>query len=215
MPVTSRAGSETETETETIDDWETDDPDYLPDHDEDLLSSLLEDCQEMGIDPVKIRRSQYSPVMASKESMVEAAYEAADIIERHGRTPVLFSRLAEEAGMGSYIPACSSTKGQTMMLHTGSSSKQVGGMSPDEMGGVLETKQVCGRCPLAMQCLAVSMTAPQSGRASKSERVLPGTSGEFPLVLDEYIMFGGFTPQERKIIFDMVCDILEEKDSWR
>lgn len=209
VPVTSRAGSE------SIDDWEVDDPDYLPDHDVDLLNSLLEDCQEMGIEPVKIRRSQYSPVIASEESMVEAAYEVADIIERHGRVPVLFSKLAEEVGLGSYIPACSVTKGQTMMLNTGSSSKQVGGMSPDELGGVLETKQICGRCPLAIQCLAVSMTAPQSGRASKSERVLPGSSIDSPLVLDEYIMFGGFTPQERRIIFDMVCDFLEEKDSWK
>lgn len=209
VPVSSQ------TEPEMLDDWELDDPDYLPDYDEDILKSLLEDCQEMGVEPHKIRRSQYSPVMATRESMVEAAYEVADIIDRHGRTPVLFSQLAAEVGLESYIPACSVTKGQTMMLNTGSSSKQVGGMSPGELSGVLETKQVCGLCPLATQCLAVSMTAPQSGRASKSERVLPGTQGVSPLVLDEYIMFGGFTPQERKDIFDLVCDILEEKDSWK
>lgn len=196
------------------DNWDHDDPDYLPDPGEDVLAGLLADCEEMGIEPIKLRRSQYSPVMATKESMVEAAYDVADIIERHGRVPVLFSQLAAEAGMAFYTPECSVSVSPPMMLHTGSSAKQVGGMSTEELCGVLDTKRICARCPLARQCLAVSMTAPQSGRASKNERVLPGTARDTPLVLDEYIMFGGFTPQERRIIFDIVCNLLEEKDSW-
>ncbi len=153
--------------------------------------------------------SRFSPIISPINELEEAADEAIKIIEKNNRKTISFSKYISENDI-DYIPQCVSN--DDMVLDTKTGSKQTGKLTYDIYKGVLETKRICADCPLKQQCLAVSMTEPRRTRTSKNEKSIPGTDDTSPLIMSEYMIFGGYTPQERKIIYDIICYKLEEKD---
>ena len=102
-----------------------------------------------------------------------------------------------------------------MAQNQGSHSKQVGYMDPETANKVINTKLHCNQCPLKKECLAISLSGIQITRISRSERTLPRRPGDYEtpiLVMDDFLIFGGLTPQERRIVFYYVCDILEDNN---
>lgn len=153
--------------------------------------------------------SRFSPIISPINELEEAADEAIKIIEKNNRKTISFNKYISENDI-DYIPECVANDDMTLDTHTGS--KQTGKLTYDIYKGVLETKKICSDCPLRKHCLAVSMTEPRRTRTSKNEKSIPGTDHTSPLIMSEYMMFGGYTPQERKIIYDIICEKLEEKD---
>lgn len=179
-----------------------------------LTDKELEDLKAVGIIPQKVRSGRYASIMSSSEEMLEAAYDAAEIIDKTGRVPLSFTSLISDIDP-DFTPDCDYNNGAELCLDpNNSSSKQSGRLTEEQLREVVNTKLHCMECPFKTECLAVSFTGLQITRTSRSERILPGTENTHPLVLDEYLIFGGYTPKERRVIFEHVCDILEEKDAY-
>lgn len=165
-----------------------------------------------GIYPEKVRSGRYSAIMSTMDEMDMAARIAADIIDDKGRKPLSFAEFIREFDP-NFVPDCDFFSEHDLYLDPGeSSSKQSGRLTADQLRAVAETKMHCNECPLKNECLSISFTGVQITRTVRRERVLPGTEDRMPLVLDEYLIFGGYTPRERKIIYEKTCDILESRD---
>lgn len=197
---------------------ETDD--YTPQSDgyKRTLDGLDEkDLQRSGIHVKETRNGLFDPIMTSSDDLEDMAYEVADIIDKTGRVPLNFAELAHAQGLDGFVPDCSLDKGLDLYLDTDTSSKQSGKLQPEQLPEVVNTKIHCFECPLKRECLALSFTGVQITRTSRSEVVIPGTNVEdkVPLVMNDYMISGGLTPQERRIVFERVCDILSEADRNR
>lgn len=178
----------------------------------ELTAEDLEELETIGVYPRRVRSGRYDSIMSSPDDMMESAYKAAKIIDDTGRVPLSFNNLIRDTDP-DFVPDCDYHSGVGLSLDpTNSSSKQSGRLTEKQLEEVINTKRHCRECPYSDECLAISFTGLQITRTSRSERILPGTNDTNPLVLDEYLMFGGYTPKERKVIFEHVCDILEEKD---
>lgn len=173
-----------------------------------------EEIDRMGLSIIKGRGEHYSPVMSSMEEMDEMARQAADIIDKNNRLPVDFNNLIDEYHSQideSFKPDC---EREFVYIDTESYSRQIGSLGRRQTANVIETKRVCSECPLRAHCLASSLAAPQNTRMSQKERTIPRKGGvSETATMTEYLMFGGFTPQERRIIFEKTCDILEKRDN--
>lgn len=174
------------------------------------------DVDRLHDDGIKVRvvkRGKISPVMTDKEDLREIAEDVAQFIESQERQPMYFDQFASQYDP-RFVPDCDYENG-ALEIDTGSHSKQAGHMDVDTANKVIETKLHCAECPLKKECLAISLTGIQITRVSRSERVLPHRPGDFEtpiLVMDDFLIFGGLTPQERRIVFHEVCDILEDNN---
>lgn len=173
----------------------------------------VDDLRDEGIYLTEVRRGRFSPIMRTQEQLYDTAVEIAALIEDYHRTPLTFEEFIKEMPT-KFIPDCDYYKG-TLLIDTGTYSKQSGNMPADIANEVINTKLHCTECPLVNQCLAISMTGIQITRVSRTERTLPKYPGDTTsptLVMDDFLIFGGLTPQERRIVFHHVCDILEENN---
>lgn len=164
-----------------------------------------------------IRGKRYSPIMSREELLDEAALEIAFIIEETGRQPLQFNDFIVSYDLENgtqFMPPChieKSTGKTPFLIDMESSSKQSGQIDEKTLKEIIHTKSICQQCPLQKECLATSMTGIQLARSSEKERTIPKS---YPsLVINEYLISGGFTPQERGIIFEKLCDILESWDN--
>lgn len=160
-------------------------------------------------------QGQFAPIIASDEELQQAARDVADIIERTGRRTLNFSEFLEEHPQ--FIPDCARDDVDMDILEDSeSNADHVGGMKHNELMSVLDAKQHCAVCPIRLECLAVSMTQPQMSANRRTEPRLPKRPDDpgntINLVMSEYLIFGGYTPQERKKIFLYLRDILIELD---
>lgn len=182
---------------------------------ETVLGFDIRDLEHSGIFPTEVRSGKFSPIMATKEYLEDISYKVAQIIEDNDRKPLNFDMFLKEYDP-DFIPDCDYYT-STVNIDPDVHSRQVGHLLEEEAQGVIDCKIHCAECPLSTQCLAISMTGIQITRPSKTERTIPPKNGdtETPsLVMDDFLIFGGLTPQERRIVFDKVCDILEEKDNF-
>lgn len=169
----------------------------------------LPDDREIVV--TRIGEKRYSPVMIGDADEIEdIAYDVADIIEKSDRKTITFKKILEDKRMHSYAPECSLGTGNEHLLDTESKSGQSGFLSEEKLNDTVRMKEICARCPFRKECLAVSMTTIQISRISKNSKNIPQSNP--PLTMSEYLIFGGYTPQERDIIFDRVCEILSEFD---
>lgn len=174
------------------------------------VDSLAED----GIHIHEVRSGKFSPIMTSDEELSRIAKEVAIIIEDNDRSSLSFDDflLVFDA---SFVPDCDINHDASLLIDTGTYSKQAGNMTVDMLNEVVNTKLHCQECPLKRECLAVSMTGVQNTRMSRTERTLPKRPGDTTsqtLVMDDFLIFGGLTPQERRRVYHKVCDILEENN---
>lgn len=164
-----------------------------------------------------IRGKRYSPVLSKEDLLDEAALEIAFIIEETGRQPLQFNDFIVSYDLENgtqFIPPChidKSTGKTPFLIDMKSSSKQSGQIDQKTLKEILHTKSICQECPLQKECLATSMTGIQLARSSEKERTIPNSNPS--LVINEYLISGGFTPQERGIIFEKLCNILEDWDN--
>lgn len=168
---------------------------------------------EQGIKVKVVKRGKISPLMTDRESLRKIAEDVARFIESQDRQPMYFDQFASQFDP-HFVPDCD-YESNIIEIDTGSHSKQAGHMDVDTANKVIETKLHCAECPLRRECLAISLTGIQITRVSRSERVLPRRPGDTDtpiLVMDDFLIFGGLTPQERRIVFYDVCDILEENN---
>ena len=174
---------------------------------------LLEENMKIKV----IRGKRYSPVLSKETLLDEAALEIAFIIEETGRQPLQFNDFIVSYDLENgtqFIPPChidKSTGKTPFLIDMKSSSKQSGQIDQKTLKEVLHTKSICQECPLQKECLATSMTGIQLARSSEKERTIPNSDPS--LVINEYLISGGFTPQERGIIFEKLCNILEDWDN--
>lgn len=164
------------------------------------------------ISPRKVSGERRSSIIATNEELDEAAIDAFRIIRDSGRRELNLSdfiSILEETGKTD----CQ-REDVDMYLDTNLNSLKVGFLKKTEFDKVIETKIHCAECPIRRGCLAISLTSPQLTESSKTERLIPGTkeSGR-PLTMSEYLIFGGYTPPERREIHNSVCDLLELSDS--
>lgn len=181
----------------------------------DELSYDVEELSRDGICVRVVKRGQISPIMTPRETLKDIAEDVAQIIEENDRQSLYFEKFASQFNP-HFVPDCD-YESSHLVIDTGSHSKQAGHMDVDTANKVIDTKLHCNECPLKRECLAISMTSVQITRASRSDRVLPRRPGDMEtptLVMDDFLIFGGLTPQERKIVFNYVCDILEENNSY-
>lgn len=160
-------------------------------------------------------QGQFSPVIADNDELFTAALDVADIIERTGRRTLNFSEFLDKHPR--FVPDCAREDVDMNILEESeSNSDHVGGMKKEELLTVLDSKEHCAMCPIKRECLAVSMTQPQMSLNRRTEPRLPKRPSEegetINLVMSEYLIFGGYTPQERKIIFKYIREILIEND---
>lgn len=173
----------------------------------------VDDLADDGIDIKVIKKGKISPIMTSKYTLKDIAVEIAQFIESQDRQPMHFEQFASQFNP-KFIPDCDYETG-SVEIDTGSHSKQVGYMDPETANKVINTKLHCNQCPLKKECLAISLSGIQITRISRSERTLPRRPGDYEtpiLVMDDFLIFGGLTPQERRIVFYYVCDILEDNN---
>lgn len=174
------------------------------------------DLLDENFNPTVIRGKQYSPVIATDSFLEDIALEMALMVEENQRAPFQFNNFIVAYEMENdeqFFPPChidKRTKETPFLIELESSSKQSGYLNEDLMKQVVNTKSICQQCPLQKQCLATSLTGVQLARTSDKDRVIPLSSP--PLVINEYLISGGFTPQERAVVFDKMCDILESWD---
>lgn len=159
---------------------------------------------------------QISPIIAEREELHQAAIDAFRIILQHDRDNLDFNQLKKERRMpDGFVTDCYFYNSDKPVIDTGSSSLMTGLIDEGRLSDILETKQVCAECPLRKECLAVSMTSKAITKQAKTERILPGTEGRrIPLTMSDFLIFGGYTPQERGIIYNDVCDWLEIRDAF-
>lgn len=172
---------------------------------------------EENLDIEVIKGKRYSPIMSKEELLDAAALEIAFIIEENGRKPLHFNDFIVSYDLKhgtEFMPPChikKSTKKTPFLIDMEASSKQSGQIDEKTLKEVLHTKSICQECPLQKECLATSMAGVQLARSSEKERTIPRSNPS--LVMNEYLISGGFTPQERGEIFNKLCDILEDWDS--
>lgn len=160
----------------------------------------------------KIGDKRYSPIMVdSMDELDNIAYEVADIIEKYNRETITFWKILEQKGEPDYPLKCKAGTNLEKCIDTDSKVGQSGFLSKEKLLNTIKMKQECSDCPFMKECLAVSMTSIQTARMSKNSKIIPKSNP--PLALSEFLIFGGYTPQEREIIFDKVCEILEEYDA--
>lgn len=170
-----------------------------------------EDVRHLELSLEIVRGENYKPIITRLEAMMADAERVAEMIEDWGRQSMDFNKLIRRFNLDKdeeFKPDCELIY---MNTDTDSHSKQSGALSKNLMLDVIETKKHCVECPLKIHCLASSLASPQNTRMSKKERTIPTHDGSL-LTMSEYGIFGGYTPQERRIIFNRVCDILEEND---
>ena len=188
---------------------------------DDFTQRTKEELDYYGIFPQELRGKKISPNMSSEKDLEEKAHIVAEMIDMNNREKFSFYQITEqynrihdtEVELACFYDVENNC--ERIFLDTGSGSKQAGQLEYDVAEKVIETKIICQDCPLRMECLATSIADNQNTRMSQKERVIPGTGEEYEkptLILNEWLMSGGYTPQERKVIFEKVCDILEEKD---
>lgn len=173
----------------------------------------VDELSEQGINVKVVKRGKISPLMTDGKDLHEVAKDVAAFIESQDRQPMYFDQFASQFDP-HFVPDCDFDS-NIIDIDTGSHSKQAGHMDVDTANKVIETKLHCAECPLQRECLAISLTGIQITRISRSERVLPRRPGDVDtpiLVMDDFLIFGGLTPQERRIVFHDVCDILEENN---
>lgn len=162
-------------------------------------------------------QGQFSPVIASYEDMVDDAISVAQYLESTGRRSLHFAEIFEE--MPRFVPDCARYDiDMEYMEDSESNSGHVGGLKREELIRILDGRQHCAECPIRLGCLSMSMTQKQLSNNRRTEPTLPlkpGTPADTPkLVMNEYLIFGGYTPQERRIIFNHVSEVLSLFDSW-
>lgn len=162
-------------------------------------------------------QGQFSPVIASYEDMVDDAIEVAHYIESTGRRSLHFAEIFED--MPRFAPDCAREDvDMEYMEDYESNSNHVGGLKRSEFVDILDGRRHCAECPIRRGCLTMSMTQLQLSNNRRTEPTLPvkpGAPANAPrLVMNEYLVFGGYTPQERKIIFTHVSEVLSLMDSW-
>lgn len=161
----------------------------------------------------KVGDKRYSPIMAySKEELEDMAYEMAEIIEKNNRKTIVFSEILSKNKMKDYPLPCLYGNVLEEYTDTGSKCNQSGFLQAEQLNNTIELKKACAQCPFSKDCLAVSLTTLQNTRMSKNSKTIP--QSDPPLSISEFLIFGGYTPQERLIIFDKVCEILEEYDKY-
>lgn len=180
------------------------------------ISQLDYDVDDLANDGIKVKvvkKGKVSPIMTGRDKLEELAREIAFFIESHDRQPMHFEQFASQFDP-HFVPDCDYNEG-SIEIDTGSHSKQKGHMDIDTANKTIDAKLHCAECPLKKECLAISLTGIQITRVSRSERVLPRRPDDFEtpiLVMDDFLIFGGLTPQERRIVFYEVCEILEENN---
>ena len=173
----------------------------------------IDELANDGINIKVVKKGKISPIMTDRSQLSELAKEIAFFIEAQDRQPMYFEQFASQFNP-RFVPDCDWEKG-SIDIDTGSHSKQAGHMDIDTANKTIEAKLHCAECPLKKECLAISLSGIQITRISRSERVLPRRPGDYEtpiLVMDDFLIFGGLTPQERRIVFYEVCDILEENN---
>lgn len=169
--------------------------------------------EKHNIYPDNIRGKSYTPITMTEEDIKETALEMADIIDYYDRNPIIFAEVLETYRSvtkdPSYSPYCIKT---FLHVDSGTNSRQNGTMTRKQMSNVISTKITCNSCPLKKMCLASSIAVPQTTRMSQKEIVIP-TKYDDSLTMLDYLMYGGYTPQERRLIFEETCRILIERDN--
>lgn len=164
--------------------------------------------------PDNVRGKSYRPITITDRKIQELAEQMADVIDLYDRSPIIFANILETYRETIQDPFYN-TKCLETFLHTnsGTNSRQQGTMTRKQMSNVIDTKIICNQCPLQTMCLAASLAVPQTTRMSKKETVIPTNSKyDENLTMVDFLMFGGYTPQERREIFERTCSILLKRD---
>lgn len=162
--------------------------------------------------PYNIRGKSYTPITLTDKKVEELAELMADIIDLYDRSPIIFANILEtyRATIQDpfYSPKCLES---FLHVDSGTNSRQNGTMTRKQMANVIDTKITCNNCPLQTMCLASSLAVPQTTRMSQKETVIPTKYGD-NLTMVDFLMFGGYTPQERRAIFERTVVILSQRD---
>ncbi len=180
-----------------------------------LVRRDIPDAQTLDEIEVKLQEKKpgyYLPyTIRSDEELEQISDEVCAIIQNGERVVLSFVDFIDEYRKNhdkNFVPACIRSY---MYLDPGSNCNQRGILDSKDMARVLDTKAKCFFCPLKRECLASSLTSPLLLRISQREILIPNAKLE-ALSLDRYLMFGGFTPQERKAIYLRVCEKLGQID---
>lgn len=169
----------------------------------------LDDYKMSPIDELILSSQQ---VTASYEELAEAAIEMALFIDRTGRVPLNIEefRVAYDR---NFQPDCwySNLAGDNI-TDTDYSSRDSRVLTDKEKDDLSKSKTMCAGCPLKRECLAVGLaTAKDTRRKSKNKPPIPGTeeSGQ-PVYMNEFCIYGGYSPGERLIMYNMIVYMLGE-----
>lgn len=159
---------------------------------------------------------KHSPIMESDEAIDKAVEEVLEIIKDKGRRPLSFQELIGRDNV--FVPDCAREE-LDVNLDIGVHAESRRKLTDWERDVALDTKAHCEECPFRYECLAVSMTSPRIYRSARKDAInkkrndtMPGTEDTFPLYMSEYLIFGGFVPQERLVIYERVCEELRKMD---
>lgn len=151
-------------------------------------------------------------VVASYEELEENAVDMARFIDESGRVPLSIEPFRQSYDR-NFQPECwyANEMGNNV-TDTDYSSKDTRVLTDDEKDNMHLAKSMCARCPLKRECLAVGLaTAKDTRRKSKNKPPIPGTENSRPVYLNEFCIYGGYTPGERLIMYNIIVYLLSEK----
>ena len=161
-------------------------------------------------DEVEVSQRKASPISINQYVINNVAKQVADIIEEKDYKPLMIHDFVDRKEKIA-IPCIE----KDIFLDPDTSAKRAGRMDKKTAARVKQTRETCNLCPLKRECLAVSFTSPRFTRMSKTELTLPSphyrSDTYVVMVLSEFLMYGGYTPQERALIFEKTCEILGER----
>lgn len=175
-----------------------------------ILEEIAKDYVPTEFDEVMLSCQQ---VVVDYEVLEKEAVQMAEFIDSTGRVPLRIEEFREKYDP-KFQPECwyAHSVGENV-TDTEYSSKDTKSLEEIEIENMSIAKEMCERCPLKQSCLAVGLASRKNTRRSKNEKSIPGTeeSGR-AITLNDFCIYGGYTPGERRIMYNIVCYILEEKD---
>lgn len=152
-------------------------------------------------------------VVTPYQELEQRAVELVEFAHKYGREPVVIEDYRRLLG-DDYEPPCwYMNKRGDNITDTDYNYRDVRALEPQETKNMIAAKQMCASCPLKKYCLAAGMFACKSTRKSKNRPSLPGTDNHgLSVYLNEFCIYGGYTPGERAIMYSMIVYILDVLD---
>ena len=152
-------------------------------------------------------------VTSTIEEIEKQAYKMAEFIDSTGRVPLSIEYFRRRYDSGFQPDCWYLNNDNNNITDTEYSSRDVKNIEGTDIDNIHRSKIMCSQCPLQQSCLAVGLASKKNTRRSKNEKAIPQTEEKGQaVILNDFCIYGGFTPGERRIMYNIVCYILEQKD---